>query len=312
MPETGFTDVRRFASLDSTNRYLLDEARAGAPEGVVAVADHQTAGRGRLGRTWEAPSGANLLLSVLLRPDLGPNQRHLAATAVALAALDVIVGSEAIGSDVSGGGGHGGGGPGGAGGGGQAGGPGGGGQAGGPGCPGGRSVPGVGPRLPPTVGIKWPNDLVTPDGRKLAGVLAEADVTSTATGVPAPVVVGIGVNVNWPASDAELPPELRGIACSLRQLVGAVVDREALLAALLAALVPRVAALATVAGRTCLAADLRAACTTLGRPVRVDLTDESFFGTATTVTDDGHLVVDVDGIPRAVVVGDVVHVRPAG
>ena len=70
MPGTRFTDVRRFESIDSTNRYLLDEARAGAPEGVVAVADHQTAGRGRLGRRWEAPPGANLLLSVLLRPEL--------------------------------------------------------------------------------------------------------------------------------------------------------------------------------------------------------------------------------------------------
>src|SRR4051812_37507197 len=39
-------DVRRFASVDSTNRYALDEARAGAPTGLVVVADHQTAGRG--------------------------------------------------------------------------------------------------------------------------------------------------------------------------------------------------------------------------------------------------------------------------
>ena len=38
--------------IDSTNRYLLDEARARAPEGLVAVADHQTAGRGRRGRAW--------------------------------------------------------------------------------------------------------------------------------------------------------------------------------------------------------------------------------------------------------------------
>ena len=41
-----FTDIRRFDSVDSTNRYLLDEARRGAPDGVVAVADHQSAGRG--------------------------------------------------------------------------------------------------------------------------------------------------------------------------------------------------------------------------------------------------------------------------
>lgn len=60
--------VRRFAELDSTNRWVLDEARAGAADGLVAVADHQTAGRGRRGRTWVAPPGASLLVSVLVRP----------------------------------------------------------------------------------------------------------------------------------------------------------------------------------------------------------------------------------------------------
>ncbi len=80
-----FTEVRRFPELDSTNRYLLDEARAGAPEGLVVTADHQTAGRGRLGRRWEAPPGANLLLSVLLRPALPVDQLHLCTVAMALA-----------------------------------------------------------------------------------------------------------------------------------------------------------------------------------------------------------------------------------
>ncbi len=80
-----FADVRRFPSIDSTNRYLLDEARAGAPEGVVAIADHQTSGRGRLGRRWEAPAGTNLLASVLLRPDLRVEERHLASAVVSLA-----------------------------------------------------------------------------------------------------------------------------------------------------------------------------------------------------------------------------------
>jgi len=60
-------EVRRYGSLDSTNRLLLDEARAGAPEGLVLVADHQTAGRGRLGRSWGAAPGSALLVSVLVR-----------------------------------------------------------------------------------------------------------------------------------------------------------------------------------------------------------------------------------------------------
>jgi BirA family biotin operon repressor/biotin-[acetyl-CoA-carboxylase] ligase len=68
----------------------LDEARRGAPEGVVALADHQTAGRGRLGRTWEAPAGASLLASILLRPALPTERRHLVTTAVALAGAAAI------------------------------------------------------------------------------------------------------------------------------------------------------------------------------------------------------------------------------
>ena len=52
----------------------------------MVVADHQTAGRGRLGRRWEAPAGANLLVSVLLRPDLAADELHLCTVAVALAA----------------------------------------------------------------------------------------------------------------------------------------------------------------------------------------------------------------------------------
>src|SRR5438309_1072500 len=51
--------IRRFDELDSTNRFALDRAREHEPEGLVVVADHQTAGRGRLGRSWEAPPGSS-------------------------------------------------------------------------------------------------------------------------------------------------------------------------------------------------------------------------------------------------------------
>ncbi|HZQ88358.1 MAG TPA: bifunctional biotin--[acetyl-CoA-carboxylase] synthetase/biotin operon repressor, partial [Acidimicrobiales bacterium] len=74
---------------------MLDAAREGAPEGTVAVADHQTAGRGRLGRVWVAPPGASLLVSILLRPSLPPDRLHLATAAVALsaaAALEEVAG----------------------------------------------------------------------------------------------------------------------------------------------------------------------------------------------------------------------------
>src|SRR4051812_29214125 len=53
---TRFADVREVATIDSTNRLLLDEAAEGAPDGRVVVATHQTAGRGRRERSWSAPA----------------------------------------------------------------------------------------------------------------------------------------------------------------------------------------------------------------------------------------------------------------
>ncbi len=59
-----------FESLDSTNTCVKTLAEVGNPEGTVVVADFQTAGRGRLGRSWISEPGANLLFSLLLRPPI--------------------------------------------------------------------------------------------------------------------------------------------------------------------------------------------------------------------------------------------------
>jgi len=83
-----FADLRWVADTGSTNADLLALAAEGAPDGVVLVTDHQTAGRGRLGRSWEAPPGSSLLVSILLRPTLAPEQLHLLSMAVAVAASD--------------------------------------------------------------------------------------------------------------------------------------------------------------------------------------------------------------------------------
>lgn len=58
--------------LDSTNAYLLAQARAGWPSGVVCLAERQTAGRGRLGRDWLTPFGAGLAFSLLWRFETQP------------------------------------------------------------------------------------------------------------------------------------------------------------------------------------------------------------------------------------------------
>lgn len=63
-------------STGSTNADLLAQAASGAPEGTVLAAETQTAGRGRMGRTWLSPPGAALMFSVLLRPTAVPPGRR--------------------------------------------------------------------------------------------------------------------------------------------------------------------------------------------------------------------------------------------
>jgi BirA family biotin operon repressor/biotin-[acetyl-CoA-carboxylase] ligase len=73
----GTRNVIARVTCPSTQDIVRDEALAGAPAGTIAVTEHQSAGRGRRGRTWEAPPGKALMLSYLARPgrppaELGP------------------------------------------------------------------------------------------------------------------------------------------------------------------------------------------------------------------------------------------------
>lgn len=62
--------IQYFDELDSTNIRISELAKDGAKHGTVVVADKQTAGKGRRGRTWESPAGTNLYFSILLRPEI--------------------------------------------------------------------------------------------------------------------------------------------------------------------------------------------------------------------------------------------------
>jgi BirA family biotin operon repressor/biotin-[acetyl-CoA-carboxylase] ligase len=82
---------RYLTSTGSTNSDLRAVA-AGAPHGAFLVTDVQTAGRGRLGRVWEAPAGANLAISVLIRAPLPPDRRPLVCLAAAVALAELLPG----------------------------------------------------------------------------------------------------------------------------------------------------------------------------------------------------------------------------
>lgn len=147
-----------------------------------------------------------------------------------------------------------------------------------------------GPRL------KWPNDVLAADGRKLVGILAEL-VT------PGVAVVGVGINVNQEQGD--LPVDT---ATSLAVAGGAPQDRTAVLVAVLGGLSVRLRQ--WTEDPSAAADDYRAACATIGRRVRVELPgDALLLGEAVDVDAEGRIVVAGEAGRRAVAAGDVTHLR---
>lgn len=161
-------------------------------------------------------------------------------------------------------------------------------------------------RYPVDAALKWPNDVLGPDGRKLAGVLCQA------RGHPdhgAVVVIGTGLNVDQTTDQVAVPG-----AVSWRLLRGGAVlpdsAREAFVADYLSDLADLLRLLSE--RPDLVRAQYRARCATLGRPVRVHrpggATRE---GVATQVADDGSLVVeDAAGEVTTHHAADVVHLRP--
>lgn len=83
-------ELQCFDEIDSTNNYAKRIALSGAPDGTVIVADCQTAGRGRMDRSFQSPKGKGIYLTALLRPELPP-ERLLPVTALAGVAVCAAV-----------------------------------------------------------------------------------------------------------------------------------------------------------------------------------------------------------------------------
>lgn len=119
----------------STNIDVTRMASEGAPDRVALVASEQTAGRGRLSRSWTAPAGASIALSALFRPEGVPAEDlGLLPLVAGLAVVDMVRDVAKL--------------P----------------QA---------AAPGDAVAKPPELGLKWPNDVLL-GGRKLCGILVEA------------------------------------------------------------------------------------------------------------------------------------------
>jgi len=148
-------------------------------------------------------------------------------------------------------------------------------------------------------GLKWPNDILVGE-RKLGGILAE--VAS-----PAPIVViGLGVNVTLTPDEA---PDSR--ATSLLMLGSTMLDRTALLGAILAELSARIDLWRSVGPDHGLVSDYRSRSTTLGTRVRALLPgDREILGTAVDLDELGHLHIDTGAQTVAISAGDITHLRP--
>jgi BirA family transcriptional regulator, biotin operon repressor / biotin---[acetyl-CoA-carboxylase] ligase len=237
--------------IGSTNDRARTALREPGGDGLAVVADLQTAGRGRRGRTWASPSGLNLTVSVGVRPLLEPSRAGLLGIAAALATRDACT------------------------------------------------------TLAPTadLGIRWPNDVVTAEDEKVAGLLVE---TAVEDGQLVEAVIGIGINVNWRRD--QMPDEIAARATSLADIAGRELDRTALLGSLLDALDAELAAMERGGSPV---ERFRSVSALDGRRVAVELGEEVLEGIAAGIADDGALLLDTEAGRIALTIGEVVSVRDA-
>lgn len=230
---------------ESTNRDLALAASAGAPAWTLHTTDHQTAGRGRLDRSFEMPDQAGVAVSILVQP---PANQNLAWTW-----LPLIVGIAACEAFES---------------------------------------------LGVATVLKWPNDVLTPEQKKLAGILVERVETPQGSAA----VIGIGANVSL--THDELPTPM---ASSLRLEGVATTDRHAVVAVLAAAI--RLWVERWESGENAMIEQVyRDRCITIGQEVRIVRAGlDDVTGIAEGIDTFGCLIVD----GQAWSAGDVEHVRPA-
>jgi BirA family biotin operon repressor/biotin-[acetyl-CoA-carboxylase] ligase len=164
--------IYHFFKVDSTNTVAMHLGEEGEPHGAVVLAEEQTGGRGRAGRSWLSEKSAGIHCTVLLRPSVPPAHAPLLTLVAGLAARDAV--AEEL-----------------------------------------DNIP----------DIRWPNDLLV-GGRKFSGILTEMHAEPDRMHY---AVIGIGINVN----QTKMPPELEGVATSLRMETGKIHSRLELLIRLL-------------------------------------------------------------------------------
>ena len=92
-------EVLHFDTIDSTNTKAQELAEKGYPSGTLVVADKQESGKGRRGRSWVSPSGTGIFMTLMIKPDINPNNASMLTLVAALAvakAITSVTGEEAL------------------------------------------------------------------------------------------------------------------------------------------------------------------------------------------------------------------------
>ncbi len=241
--------IHHFFRVDSTNKVAMRLGEEGEPHGAVVLAEEQTAGKGRAGRSWISEKSAGIHATALLRPPISPIQAPLLTLVAGLAARDASAEELDVAPD-----------------------------------------------------IRWPNDLLA-RGRKFGGILTEMRAEPDRIHY---AVVGVGINVN----QTRMPPELDGIATSLRIETGRTHSRLDLLIRLLRNLDRYYNQFIAEGPQPILRRFAEVSSFFQGKRVRITTSSETFTGTTAGLEPNGVLrVVREDGGgSEAIISGDVAEV----
>lgn len=264
----------------STNDDIFALAAEGYPHGTLAVASRQTAGKGRRGRNWISPQDGNIYMSILLKPDIRPENAPILTVVMALSVYQAIealpvqqylqAGSPDTGLTMS-------------------------------------TMPEearINEPAKSSFGIKWPNDIVASVNggpyRKLCGILTEMRMEDNEISA---ITIGSGLNVNQTAFE----PEIAENATSLFLTLGKQINRAALTAAVWKFFEQNYQIFAQTGDFSGLRGSYEKGLVNMGRAVHVLDPQRPFTGTAAGINDRGELLVKPDdgGPVRMIGTGEV-------
>ena len=227
---------------DSTNRVAKELAWQGESEGTLVLANVQSAGRGRLGRSFYSSAGSGIYASLILRPNLVATQalRITSCAAVAVArAIETVTGVSAQ--------------------------------------------------------IKWVNDIYV-NGKKVCGILTEAGFDGQGE-LMQHAILGIGVNVG----KMQFPDELSTIATSLENETGQSVSRNRLLAEIC----NEFSVFYENIEKGTFLEESKRRSFVLGKQITVHTPDGTYEAKAVDLNEEGHLIVEKDGIRECLYMGEI-------